>query len=1132
MADPFVFDSALTNPGGTANNLTVALSTHAVDDVLVIFLPKTGNAAWTVPTDYLPIDQRSVGNASNGVHGSWFGRKVVSGDALPLADPVCSLGATVTRVAACLTIRNADLEGIFVLPEWGARGFSTGTTNPVSPPDLPTLAPGMLVIAGYGQRSATDAPDPSGYTQDEEAVISGTLVMNVAHKTVTDQNTLLSNQDASPTSGARWVAGLLCIPSADYPYYRSGSQALTASGTSVTGTLPSGTSSSDWRGNKDCIIATVEAAGTPTISPQVGGDWTEITGQAGTTSGDGTTIRRYYTLYDGSVNFQFNRSTSGEIAVCLTTYRNTHQTAPISNVNIRQNASSTTSTWDALTRVKGKSTVSAFCVADATPIFTAPSGWTERMDGNGIVCADQIFNATGSTASAAFTLSSASPTAVGLAEIAGIPATFERSAAISATADITSSGQFFTVFERSAAISAVAAIATSGVVVPIHERSTAISATAAIESSGEFFTVFERAVELAATAAISSAGQIPTVFERAVIVAATADIVIVAEFFSILERASALSATADISASGVQGGPLTFPVTAILDDFNRANQGPPPSSNWTTGVGTLVGLLTNGHRVSSNALIRGAAEIEAESYWSAAQFGPNAECYLTVVSATGLQVLSLGLRIHNIGASTTDGYVVYIAQNFLRIYRIDNGSATALASHDTHTVSSGNKYGINMIGGTIRLWCDSGSGWEPLLMAEDSTYPDAGFLSIYTDSSTATTFDDFGGGTLGGAVFERAASISATADVVVNGQFFSVFERASSLDATAATTVASIRELLRSASLDAVAAITTAAQFFSIFERSTSIDAAASVSASGTRVVDRAATLDAVASIDASGKFFTTFESAASISAVTSVESSGVAFSVFESASAFSATATIETSGERVVDRSVSITAASAIESAAQFFSVLERAVQVDATTSVTVSAQFFSTLERAASFDTTATIITNRQVELNRQVSLSVTATITVSGEVIPPGAVEHERSAAIAASASIESAAVFFSVAERAVSLTSSADISTAALTVRERSAIITATTTITVSAQRDVQRAVSFTITGLVETSGVIVPAGGVHERSVSISTTGTITISGGIAFPTPPSRTFVVESAQRTQTVPRVNRSYLTPKPDRE
>lgn len=416
MAAPTVFASAVSNPGGTGTTITVTLSTHAANDYLVIYVANTGNVLWAGnPAGWSRIDQRTVGTSSNGIVGTWLWKKAASSSE---TNPACTLGATVTRAAICRTIRGADLEGAFTLPEWGARGFATGTSNPIRPPAVTTLAPEMLVLHCYGQRAATNAPEPTNYTQDQEVVISGTLVLNASQRTVTDNATALSNQDASPTSGARWAAGILCIPSPDYVYYRSGSQALTASGTSATPALPTGTSSSDTSSRKDCIIATIEAAGTPTISPNTGADWTQIAGEwATTTSGNGTTIRKYWTLYDGSLDRQFNRSTTGEIFVYFSVYRNTDQTNPIGNIEAQQNASSTTSTFPSLVRSETKSTVQATCVADATPTFTIPAPWIERNDSNGIICADQAFDAGGQVASGSFTLSAASPTAAGLVEI-------------------------------------------------------------------------------------------------------------------------------------------------------------------------------------------------------------------------------------------------------------------------------------------------------------------------------------------------------------------------------------------------------------------------------------------------------------------------------------------------------------------------------------------------------------------------------------------------------------------------------------------------------------------------------------------------------------------------------------------
>jgi hypothetical protein len=418
VAAPTVFDSSPTDPGGTGSSITPVLSSHAINDHIVIWIPNTGNTLWAGnPAGWNRIDQRAVGTSANGVVGTWLWKKAASASE---TNPLCTLGATVTRHAHVATVRGADLEGAFTLPEWGARGFATGTANPIRPPAITTLHPEMLVLIGYGSRAATNAPEQSGYTQAEELITSGTLTSNLSFRTVSDPATLLSNQDASPTSGARWVAGILCIPSPDYVYYRSGSQALTASGTSATPALPSGTSSSDTSTRKDCIIATAECAGeTPT--PNTPGDWTPIAGEWSiTTSGGATTIRKWWTLYDGTLDRQFNRPTTGEIFVYFSVYRNTDQVNPIGAIEAQQNASSSTSTFPSLSRTETKSTIQATCVADATPTFTIPAPWIERNDSNGIVCADQSFNAGGDIASGSFTLSAASPTACGLVEILSI----------------------------------------------------------------------------------------------------------------------------------------------------------------------------------------------------------------------------------------------------------------------------------------------------------------------------------------------------------------------------------------------------------------------------------------------------------------------------------------------------------------------------------------------------------------------------------------------------------------------------------------------------------------------------------------------------------------------------------------
>lgn len=379
MAFPTKQDSVVTNPGGTGSSIVPTLPSHAANDEIEIWVTKTGNAAWSAPAGWAIARQvTSPGSASTSTQGTLLYRRVLSTDTLPLSSPTCSLGATVTRHAVARTVRGADIEGVYTTPSWSAIGTGSGTANPIRPASVTTPAPEMMVTHYYCQRLATNAPEPSGYTQDQEVITSGTLVTNVSQKNVADQATVLSNQDASPTSGGRWAAVITCAPSDDYPYYRSGSQA-TATGINVTPALPTGTTSSDQRGNKDLIIATAEAAGTNPF-PATGADWTEITSWQQSTSGGSTTVRKYWALYDDSLDRQFNRLGSGEISVCLTTYYNVHQTTPIGNSDADPRASSTTSAFDAVARLAAKCLMQATSVADGTPSFTPPTGWIERMD--------------------------------------------------------------------------------------------------------------------------------------------------------------------------------------------------------------------------------------------------------------------------------------------------------------------------------------------------------------------------------------------------------------------------------------------------------------------------------------------------------------------------------------------------------------------------------------------------------------------------------------------------------------------------------------------------------------------------------------------------------------------------------
>lgn len=225
MSVPTIRDSTPTNPGGTGSTIISLLPTHAAGDIVFIAIGNTGNTAWTGnPAGWSRRTQNIVGTSSNGIVGSVFYRRILPGDTLPLTNPTFTLGATVTRIALAWAIDSAYEDGVFTFPAWSGNGFGTGTNNPVRPPSVTTQTPDSLILHLYFQRAATNAPDPATYTQNEEIIISGTLVGNGSSKTVANRATVLSNQDASPTSGARWMAGIISIPIPPAePFLRRGS---------------------------------------------------------------------------------------------------------------------------------------------------------------------------------------------------------------------------------------------------------------------------------------------------------------------------------------------------------------------------------------------------------------------------------------------------------------------------------------------------------------------------------------------------------------------------------------------------------------------------------------------------------------------------------------------------------------------------------------------------------------------------------------------------------------------------------------------------------------------------------------------------------------------------------------------
>lgn len=191
------------------------------------------------------------------------------------------------------------------------------------------------------------------------------------------------------------------------------------------------------------------------------------------------------------------------------------------------------------------------------------------------------------------------------------------------------------------------------------------------------------------------------------------------------------------------------PVATLQDDFNRANEGPPPSSKWTNGIQTFTG--GEGLVVLSNQCTRASAGgYRQGSYWNNAQFGPDT-CVVVDIAGwvdTNGNGISLFSRLANIGSTTTDGYYFLVERDagvtVWSFLRLDDNVPTTLGSTVTQAVAAGDQIAMQVIGSTLEGWRKPSAGsWTLILSRTDSTYANAGYVGAEITNNQETVIDNF-----------------------------------------------------------------------------------------------------------------------------------------------------------------------------------------------------------------------------------------------------------------------------------------------------------------------------------------------------------------------------------------------------
>lgn len=193
---------------------------------------------------------------------------------------------------------------------------------------------------------------------------------------------------------------------------------------------------------------------------------------------------------------------------------------------------------------------------------------------------------------------------------------------------------------------------------------------------------------------------------------------------------------------------MAFPTTSVLDDFNRANVGPPPSASW--GATVVFSGVGADHRVISNQVGKANTGFHA-LYWNT-PFGDNEEVFMdvAVLPSVGEQIAFLLVRLSAPGG-TTDGYGLAIARaagaDTWDFYRIDD-NAQNLLSGVTQEVAAGDSIGFAIVDDELQAWYKPAAGaWTMLGTETDATYTDGGYIGFESQGNVAR-FDNFGGGTI------------------------------------------------------------------------------------------------------------------------------------------------------------------------------------------------------------------------------------------------------------------------------------------------------------------------------------------------------------------------------------------------
>ncbi len=190
---------------------------------------------------------------------------------------------------------------------------------------------------------------------------------------------------------------------------------------------------------------------------------------------------------------------------------------------------------------------------------------------------------------------------------------------------------------------------------------------------------------------------------------------------------------------------MAFPTTSVIDDFNRADEGPPPSSSWT---GKVLSTDFDELRVISNVVGHSGGG-NRTAWWNVGTFGADSEAYLDLSTYDSANYVGVFCRIQTPNTTSSDGYSFFSASSTTaEFYRHDNNSYTKLGATVTGlSWATGDGLGLEVVGSTLTGYKRTSGTWASVSTRSDSTYTTSGYIGMYVDGATHRV-DNFGGGTV------------------------------------------------------------------------------------------------------------------------------------------------------------------------------------------------------------------------------------------------------------------------------------------------------------------------------------------------------------------------------------------------